>query len=498
MNNAKKNLHPITILFFVIVIAAISTWVLPTGTYKKLKATDKNFVILDKDNEIIVPLTQATLDSLHLQIPLKKFVEGDIKKPVSIPNTYKKTASHHAGFLALLQAPVKGIYDTIDIILFVLVLGGFIQVFNETGAMVKGIGSLSKKMKGNEKMLIIILTSLFSFGGSSYGMAEEALVFYPVLVPLFLAAGYDLIIPVAVIFGGTQIGTLSSFSNPFSTIIASNAAGINWADGIYERLIMFVLSTTLFIVYILRYAEKVRKNPSASFLYAFTQQQQTFKTQLANQQVNTTLTIKDSLLLIIFGVTFLTMVAGVIFLKWWLLELTTLFIASSLLLLFVGKLTEQTFIQQFIKGAESLLAVAFIIGIARGITIVLNDGNISDTLLYYTTQLLGNMPPQLFVIMLIGIYILFTFFISSSSGMAVLTMPIFGALAFMLHIPGKEIVNSYLAGMGIMGFVTPTGLILPSLAMVNINMKAWMKFITPFLILLFILCAIWLVVGLYY
>lgn len=498
MSNVKKNLHPITILFFVIVIAAISTWVLPAGAYKKLKATDKNFVIVDNDNEIVLPLTQSTLDSLHLQIPLKKFVEGDIKKPVSIPNTFQNTTSHHAGILTLLQAPVKGIYDTIDIILFVLVLGGFIQVFNETGAMVKGIGSLSKKMKGNEKILIIILTTLFSFGGSSYGMAEEALVFYPVLVPLFLAAGYDLMIPVAVIFGGTQIGTLSSFSNPFSTIIASNAAGINWADGIYERLIMFLLSTTLFIVYILRYAEKVRKNPSTSLIFQGTQKQQIFINQLNNNEINTKLTAKDSLLLVIFGVTFLTMVTGVIFLKWWLLELTTLFIASSLLLLFVGKLREQIFVQQFIKGAESLLAVAFIIGIARGITIVLNEGNISDTLLFYTTKLIGNMPPQLFVIMLIGIYILFTFFISSSSGMAVLTMPIFGALAFMLHIPGKEIVNSYLSGMGIMGFVTPTGLILPSLAMVNIDMKAWMKFITPFLIMLFLLCAIWLVAGLYY
>lgn len=495
MSSSKQMLHPITVLFIVTIIAAIATWVLPAGSYNKLKATPTAFVIITPQNEVSVPLTQKTLDSLRIQISLEKFTKGSITKPVSIPDTYVKTASNRAGIVELLQAPVKGIIQAIDIILFVLVLGGFINVFNETGAMIKGISSLSNKLKGKEKMLIIIFTTLFSFGGSSYGMAEEALVFYPVLVPLFLAAGYDLLVPVAVIFGGTQIGTLSSFSNPFSTIVASNAAGINWIDGIYERLIMFAISTSLFIWFIIRYGEKVKQNKITSYVVQFGG---TNTSQYVSTSTNeSNLSWKDSLLLIIFGATFLMMVAGVIFLEWWLVELTTLFVASSLLLVFVGNLKESVFVTQFIKGAESLLSVTFIIGIARGVTLILDEGHISDTLLFYTSSFIGHLPMQLFVILLIGIYILFTLFISSSSGMAVLTMPIFGALALIVHVPGKEIVNSYLAGMGIMGFVTPTGLILPSLAMVNVNMKAWMKFITPFLIWLLVLCAIWLLVGLY-
>ena len=141
------------------------------------------------------------------------------------------------------------------------------NIFQESGAMIAGLSFLSHRMKGKEGWLIIILTFLFSFGGSSYGMAEEALVFYPVITPIFLAAGFDLLVPLAVIFGGTQLGYMSSFTNPFSTIIASNAAGINWIDGFSERMAIFILSTAGFIFYLLRYARKVKRNPATSLVY---------------------------------------------------------------------------------------------------------------------------------------------------------------------------------------------------------------------------------------
>lgn len=163
-----------------------------------------------------LPLTQNTLDSLGIGIPVQKFTEGDIRKPVSIPGTYQTLEQNWQGFLEILYAPIKGIYESIDIILFILVIGGFMYVFNETGAMVKGITWLWITMKGREPLLIGILTSVLSFFAASYGMAEEGACFYPILVPLFLAAGYDLMVPLAIIFGGTSIGCIASFSNPFS------------------------------------------------------------------------------------------------------------------------------------------------------------------------------------------------------------------------------------------------------------------------------------------
>jgi uncharacterized ion transporter superfamily protein YfcC len=199
----------------------------------------------------------------------------------------------------------------------------------------------------------------------------------------------------------------------------------------------------------------------------------------------------------VFGATFAIMITGVVAYDWWLTEMTALFVASSLLIGVMTRMNETVFVQRFMKGAEMLLIAAFIVGVARGITIILNDGKVSDSILYYAAGFVGHYPAELFILLLLGLYVVLTIFISSSSGMAVLTMPILGALAVIVNVPGREIVNSYLFGMGIMSFITPTGLILPSLAMANINLKIWWAFIRKLLVLLIIVCAATLVIGLY-
>ncbi len=496
---AKRKLpSPITILMIVIIIAAIATWLIPAGEYNRLsKPEQETFLMMTTAGEIKLPFIQKTLDSLKIHISLEKFKSGSIRKPVSIPGTYHRIEKNSQGFIKILQAPIKGIYDSIDIVLFLLIIGGFMNIFHETGAMVRGLKWLSYTMKGKEAWLIIILTFLFSFAGSSYGMAEEALVFYPIMVPLFLAAGYDLLVPVAVIFGGTQLGSLSSFTNPFATIIASNAAGVNWTDGLLGRIGMFAVSTGITIWYIVRYAQKVKKDPTASIVYRYDGKVRSLYENIDIAEVVAPLTIRTKLMLVLFLSTFLLMIAGVVFWEWWLLEMTTLFLGSAILIGILQRIKEKDFVRYFIKGAESLVGVAFIVGVARGVTIMLNEGHISDSILFYSTKLVETMPAALFIVMLLVLYMIFTLFISSSSGMAVLTMPIIGALAIIVNVPGREIVNTYLYGMGIMGFMTPTGLILPSLALVNVSLKAWWRFIYPLLLILFILCALFLVVGIY-
>jgi uncharacterized ion transporter superfamily protein YfcC len=488
---------PIPILMIVIVLAAVSTWLLPAGQYNKLSATATDFTMITDTGEIHLPLTQKTLDSLGIQIKLEKFVHGDIRKPVSVPGSFTAQKRNGQGFVSVLQAPIKGIVDSIDIILFVLIIGGFMFVFNETGAMVKGITWLAHTMKGREHWLIIILTTVFSFFAGSYGMAEEALVFYPILVPLFLAAGYDLIVPLAVIFGGTSIGCIPSFSNPFSTIIASNAAGINWMDGLTERIIFWVILTALLVWYIVRYAAKIKRDPSASLVYKIDGEVKPLYDVHVNSDETPKLEWKTKLLLFIYVGTFLSMIAGVVFLGWWTDEMSALFLGSSILIAVITRINEKVFVAEFIKGAQSLLSVAFIIGVARGVTIVLNNGHVTDSILFYTANLVNGIQPVFFILGLLLFYIFFSFFIQSTSGMAVLTMPIIGALAILVHVPGREIVNSYMYGMCIMSLLAPTGLILPSLAMVNISYKTWIKFITPLLVVVTILCMLALIIGIY-
>ena len=179
MSNKKSLPSPITILMVVIILAAIGTWLLPSGQYDRLGVSSdkKNFVLKASEKEINLPFTQNTLDSLEILIPLKKFETGEIRKAVSVPGTYHELPNNPQGFLNVLQAPIKGIIESIDIALFVLIIGGFMYVFNETGAMIRGISALSHAMRGKEPRLIVVLTLIFSFLSSSYGMAVETFDF---------------------------------------------------------------------------------------------------------------------------------------------------------------------------------------------------------------------------------------------------------------------------------------------------------------------------------
>ena len=496
MANKKTLPSPLTILMIVIVIAAISTWLLPAGEYSKLSADHKSFVITSASGSVTLPFTQRTLDSLSIKIAIQKFADGDIRKPVSVPGSYKPMVKTPQGFIKILEAPVQGIIDSIDIALFILIIGGFMYVFNETGAILKGVEALSFRMKGREPLLIIILVFLFSFLRASYGMEEEALVFYPVLVPLFLAAGYDLLLPLAIIFGGTSVGGVAAFTNPFSTIIASNAAGINWMDGLYERVLLWLILTTLFTYYILRYAKKVKQDPTASIVYQIDGNvYPPYEMNIKENVAAPLLTLKTKLLLFIYLATFISMIIGIVFFNWWTLEMSALFLGASILVAVITRMNEKKFITEFVEGAKSLLSVALIIGVARGVTIVLNEGHVSDSILYYASNVVQHFSPAFFILVLLVFYLFFSLFISSTSGMAVLTMPIIGALAIIINIPSREIVNSYLYGMNIMFFLSPTGVLLPSLALVNVSVKAWIRFIIPILVVILIVCAMFLVIN---
>src|SRR5690606_12365170 len=169
-------------------------------------------------------------------------------------------------FFAFIQAPIKGVVATSDIIFLVLVIGGLIGVMSAIGAFDAGIDWLSNVLKGREYILIIVTTALISIGGTTFGFGEETIAFYPILIPVFLAARYDAMVGIASIFMGSSIGVMCSTINPFATIIASDSAGIQWTDGLTGRLIVYVICLVVGIIYILMYARKVQKDPSKSIL----------------------------------------------------------------------------------------------------------------------------------------------------------------------------------------------------------------------------------------
>lgn len=487
---------PYTVIFLVIILSALATWLIPAGKYSSLiyEEAENRFVISTTAGPVLLPATEAVLDSLNIPVGLDKFTEGKIKKPVSVPGTYQQVEAQPLGLWEVLYAPVKGTYEAIDIILFVLIIGGFMGVFSRSGAFDEGIAYLAQRLRGRESMLIVLVTMLIALGGTTFGLAEETLAFYPLLVPVFLAAGYDLLVPVAVIYIGSSIGNMGAVVNPFSTIVASDAAGVDWTIGMWSRLAMLLLGTAVCIMYIIRYANKVKNKPEASMQEGFTSKSPALGT-VTDPPVRKVSRL-NKLLLLLFALTFVVMIWGVSVQGWWFEEMTVLFLVAAILLGFLQRIGEQNFVEAFLAGARDLLGVSLIIGIARGVTIVLNEGQISDTLLFYAATAVDSMSAFVFLPALMLIFFILTLFISSSSGLAVVTMPIMGTLAPIVGVPAEEIVNAYLFGFGLMTFITPTGLILPSLTMVNVKYNTWLKFIWPLLLILAVLAVAILWVGL--
>ncbi|MEP2771327.1 MAG: YfcC family protein [Fulvivirga sp.] len=488
---------PYTVLMIVIAIAAVATWLLPSGNYDALvyNAADDVFEITSVDGDTTIPASQAALDEMGILIAIEKFKEGKINKPISVPDTYTEVPSEPQGIAEVIFAPIKGMYEVVDIVLFVLIIGGFIGVFNSSGAFDQGIGYLANKLQGRESLLIILVTSLIAVGGTTFGMQEETLAFYPILVPVFLAAGYDLIVPVAVIYIGSCIGIMGGTINPFGTIIASDAAGVNWTIGFYSRLAMLLIGAAASITYIVRYANRVKKDPTKSFLYGLGLKSPFSKVEEGKKVEKLSLATKA--LLTLFGTTFLVMIYGVSVLGWWFEEMTALFLVAAILMGVLQRVGERDFVKDFISGAEDLLGVSLIIGIARGVTVILNEGQVSDTILFYAANAVDGMSGIVFLPSLMAVFFIMALFISSSSGMAVVTMPIMSSLAQVIGVPQEEIVNAYLFGFGLMNFITPTGLILPSLAMVNVNYNTWLKFMWPLMSILAVIAIAILWVGLW-
>jgi uncharacterized ion transporter superfamily protein YfcC len=479
------------VLILVIMLGAALTWVLPAGRYDLLRydQAHSSFVVERATGEETLPGEQATLDQLGIQIQIEQLEKGNIRKPVSIPGTYRTVTPNPQGLIAILKAPVLGTYEAIDVILFVLVIGGFIGVFQKTGAFDTGLNALVVRLRGREAWLIIIVTILISLGGTTFGMAEETLAFYPLLVPVFLAAGYDAMVSVAVIFIGTCVGTMASTVNPFSIIIASNAAGISWTGGLPGRVIMWVLATGVSIAYILRYARKVQLDPKRSLAPGRSHIPAAEPDALKSKRE---LTAKMRLLLAVFALTFAVMIFGVSRLDWWFPEMTALFFAAALLIGIIDRRGEKVFTETFLAGAQNLLGVGLVIGIARGATLILDKGEVSGTILYFLSGRVEHVPGVAFIVALFFVYVVLAIFIQSSSGMAVLTMPIMSALAGVAGVSREEIVNAYCYGIGLMGFIAPTGLVLPSLAMVNVRYDRWVRFIWPLMALLAVLSLLFL------
>ena len=504
MKSKKKFSFPTayTVILIVMLIVMGLTYIIPSGKYSKLSYdTNSSKFIVDLPNGGTkeYQATQQTLDKLGVNVDLKQFTSGSISKPVAIPNTYeqlkKENTTIFGAITTFLKAPIQGLYDSIDIIAFVLVIGGLVGIINSTGAFTAGINALSKALKGKEKWMIVIIASLVALGGTTFGLAEETIAFYPIVVPIFIAAGYDAIVAIATIFLGSCIGTMVSTINPFSTVIASNIAGVTIADGLPLRILALVLGMVVTLIYIIRYGEKVKKDQTKSLIYFQKEEIENKFLSEENDEELVKFTFTKKLMLLIFGLSFVVMIYGVKELGWGFIEMTSLFFGITFVMFPLTKQKESEFVSNFVQGAADLLGVALIIALARGVTIIMDGGLISDTLLHSLSGVVSNMSGVIFSVVMYFVYIVLGFFINSSSGLAVLSMPIMAPLADVVGVNRDIIITAYMFGQGLISIITPTGLILASLAMVDVTYDKWLKFVLPLVGIIMALSVAMLCIG---
>lgn len=436
------------------------------------------------------------------------YVDPLAKKLQPIAGTYHGVAASPQGIWQIIMAPIKGFMDAVDIILYTLIIGGFLAVVIKTGAMDAGIGSVIKNLKGREKLLIPILMVIFGLAGAAFGIEEETLPFFLVLIPVFLAAGYDTLTGLCVIKVGAALGVMGSIANPFAVAIASRFAGISMGDGIIIRLVLLAIYIPAGVIFTMRYAEKVKKDPTKSLVYAQAEaNKKFFLKNAAEQAALPEFTLRRKLVLTVFFGAFLVMVWGVLpwaelgikiwpTMGWWFGELSGVFLAASVLIAIICRIKETEFLDTFIGGAKDLLSVAIIVGVARGVAVIMSDSKITDTILHGGELLLANTSSAVFSGLTYVIYLILSFFIPSSSGLATLSMNIMAPLADFANVGREIVVIAFAAANSMMALVAPTcGLLMGVLTMTKTPYSVWIKFLWKFLLFIGVVTVAVLVVA---
>jgi len=389
--------------------------------------------------------------------------------------------------------------------LFILVIGGFLGVTMRTGAIQAGIGRLVARLKGRERWMIPILMSVFALGGTTYGMAEESLAFYSLVIAVMIAAGYDALTGAAIVLIGCGVGTFGSTINPFATGIASGFAGVSISDGLVLRLIMLIVGLGLGIFFVLRYADRVKADPSRSVVANMREENaRHFSVDAGEGEI--VMTGRQQAILGVFGLAFVVMMYGVIpwedlniglpTLWWWFPEMTASFILFSIVIGIIGRMSESDLTSAFVDGSRDLLGVALIIGIARGITVVMNNGEITDTVLHWAEQALGDVGEAAFAIVMFLLFLPLSFLIPSSSGLATVAMPIMAPLASFADVPAELVVTAYQSASGIMNLFIPTSaVVMGGLAIARVPYGAYLKWVWPLLAMLAALSVVALGAG---
>jgi uncharacterized ion transporter superfamily protein YfcC len=482
-----------TVLAAVLLLVWLASFVVPAGAYRT-----------DPETGGPVPGTYSELpscaDATGDELCVETAFDQRLKQLWIAPPNRLYGVENDSGFVS---ADEQGfLYGSAMIFLFVLAVGAFITVTMKTGAIQTGIGRLAMRFRNSGSVLIALLMAVFALGGTSYGMWEETLGFFVLLVPLVLALGYDRMVAASIVFLGAGTGVLCSTVNPFATGVASDAAGVSIGDGIGLRILMWIVLVSMAIGYVLRYASRVRLDPARSVVGISPTDAQEARGLIDDVPA---LTGRQKLVLILFAGSFLVMIYGFIpwndlwqegwgrdfplptFASFYFPEAAALFFVMAVVIGLIAKLGEEGTVNTIIAGASDFLAAALIIVLARGITVVMKNTYMTDTVLHWMEDAVEGSSQGVFGVLAMIVNIPIAFLVPSSSGHAALVMPILAPLADFADVARSVAVTAYQSASGLVNLITPTSaVIMGGLALSKVGYDRYLKFVWPFVAAAFV------------
>ncbi len=448
--------NTLIMIYGVVVLVAIATWIVPGGEYQRITREGQTLVLAD---------------------------------------SYSSAPHEPQGLGAVLTAPVKGFVQAAHIIAFVFVIGGAFSVVQKTGAITVGVQRVAYTFAQKPhltKYFIPVTMVLFSLGGTIFGMSEETMPFVLIFIPLAISLGYDSLVGTAIPFLGAAAGFAGATLNPFTVGIAQGIAELPLYSGLEYRIVIWVISTASIITFVMRYASRIREDPTRSLVFELD------RTRRESLQQNPAdakeLSFSHRLVVTVFALTLGVLVFGVLEYHWFIDEIAGLFLGLGIVSGILGRLSADEITDSFKAGASDMMGVALIIGCARALLVIAYDGKIMDTILHGLAGLISGLHPILATQVMFLTHGVINFFVHSGSGQAALTMPIMAPLADVVGISRQTAVLAFQFGDGWINPILPTsGVTMGVLGLAGISWEKWFKWMLPVQIYFFVIALILLI-----
>lgn len=386
-------------------------------------------------------------------------------------------------------------------LVFVLIIGGSFGIISKSGAIEAGLAKTVRTLEGKDLLIIPVAMILFGLGGTTFGMCEETIPFYMVFIPLMMSLGYDSLTGFMTVSLAAAAGTAASTTNPFSVGIAQGIAELAPGSGVNFRWIQWAIFMAVVIAFVMWYAHRVKKNPEKSPLFLLDKENKAYFLGNAGDADKKEFKWNHALVLLGFAIGIMLMIYGVKKWDWYIEEISMIFFGIALFAAIITMIAKQAgqeeIAESFVQGCKDLTSAAVVIGLARGILVVAQDGKIIDTILNTLANTLSGLPKGLFTSLMLLVQNAIAFLVPSSSGQAALTIPVMAPLGDLVNVNRQVIVTAYQYGTGLSNIITPTsGTLMAALGIARIPWNKYVKFILPLVAVLWIIAAIFLIVGL--